>query len=198
MAKTRGSNMIESWLKQQPDSLKEEFYSVCRKNYHRKEAIHKWLLEHGLEIRSLDTVYKYVRTSVAPGDQAILFNAECENYVGVDIASAMEKILVQMIRISKVYIDKIENSTETEIPLEEAIRSLPNYVRETRTVAELLDRMTRFRDTQNLALDGAARLIEIVMNSPGIRDSADELFISRVLEAAITQLQDEIEKTPVK
>lgn len=197
MARTKG-NMIESWLQEQPDHIREEFSGICRKFFHRKEAIQKWLSDHGLEVRSLDTVYRYIRTNVTAGDQAILFNAECEGYVGVDIAAAMEKILVQMIRISKVYIDKIENSTEAQIPLEEAIRSLPNYVRETRTIAELLDRLIRFRETQNLALDGAARLIEIVMNAPGVRDSADEIFIARTLEAAITQLQEEIEKTPVK
>jgi hypothetical protein len=194
----KGTDMITTWLEGQGPELEQEFRLFVQKNFHKKPAIQAWLNEHGLEVKSLSVVYKWVSKNAVPGDQARLFNADCEEYTGIELIPAMEKIMAQLVRVSQAFIDKIENSTITEIPLEEAMRSLPNYAREIRTLAEQIEKTSKFRDIQSLGLDGAARVYEIMMQTPGIRDTSIEDFIRRALEAAICQLQDEIEKTPVK
>lgn len=194
----KGTNLIDIWMGEQTEEGRNEFLQFCRRHFHKKAHIQKYLEERGLEIKSLATIYKWVASNISAGDQAILFNAECQDYIGVEIVPAMEKILAQLVRISQRYIEVIEAASVDQIPLAEAMSNLPNYAREVRTIADQIERTTRYREIYTLALDGAARVYEIVMNSPGVRDSSEEQFIRATLEAAIAQLQEEIEKTPVK
>jgi len=195
MSRPLGSDIISLWLKKQPEQKQKEFYDYAKKHYHHKRDVHNFLAESGLEVHE-HTVYKWMSKHVLPGDQAQFFNAGNSAFQGVDLVPALEAMFAKMVLISKKYVDVIEDADEVSI--EQAIANLPLTMREVRSVAEVAHKLKTTIDVETLILSGASRMMELVMNSPSVKDKPEEMFIYKTMEAALMRVIEEVEQEKKK
>lgn len=189
MARKQGSNKINLWLAEQSEEEEKAFRLFARKSYHSKPAIMAYLADRGCMV-GLSTVYAWVGDNVQPGEQADLFNQANEEYAGVELLSAMEKLFVKVTRISQKFVEVVEQ--EPDLSIEQIVNALPAYARESRTLALQISSMKNRMDSENLILTGAMRAIEIVLGATGVRDTAEEEWIRSICEKAVLQIREEL------
>jgi len=185
-----GRSVIDQWYAVQPEEVQSAFMDYCKKNYHKKENIFQYLVKNGCPITSLSTVYGWMKKNILPGEQAVLFNEENEQFVGVEMLPLLEKMSVKMSRIANHYVRVIEENF-AEVTAGEAMNNLPGVVRELRSLIELSNKISTSIDERSLLLSGASRVMQIVMGSPNVRDQGEEAFFRKELEVALLQLKEE-------
>lgn len=189
MARTRGSNKINVWLREQSHELQTEFLNYARTHFHRKPEIQAYLIEKGLQV-DISTVYKWTAANVMPGDQAVMFNQSNASFQGVDLVPGMEAMFAKMVLIAKKFVDIVEDAPD--IQLEYAINNLPLYCREIRSLSEIIYKVKAAQDQEALVYAGAARLMELVLAAPTVKDKPEEQFIQKTLQAALLRIKEEI------
>lgn len=189
----KGVGKIDQWLALQSDEEQQAFRTYARRLYHNKAAIADYLAQRGCVV-SAPTTYRWVGENVRPGDQALLFNAENQDYVGIEIIPALERIFTQMVKISRVFIDKIDQADLDRISLEQAIKCVPEYAQRISLLAQTISETISQRDAEALISAGASRMCELIMNHPNVRDSPEEDWIRRVVEGSVMQVLEESQK----
>jgi hypothetical protein len=186
------TSVINKWLNLQSPEGKKAFHDYCRKHYHCKPNVLQYLIDNGCPINSISSVYKWMSENVQPGERAVLFNAENEAFVGVDLLPLLEKMAVQASRIANIYIRKIEEGAD-DVSIGDAVSAFPSALRELRGIIDLYGKLKIVSDERSLLLSGAARVLQIVSNSPNVKDQAEEEFFRKELEAALLQIKREME-----
>jgi hypothetical protein len=188
----KGWNKIDAWLDTVPHEEGTEFRIFARKNYHNKVAIKSFLEQRGLEI-ALRTVYNWVGTNIVPGREAAVINLETEDYTGIEIIPLMERVTATLYKVSNLLVSKIEEDGLGRLEIGDAVHSLPLVTRDLKDYLKLISQTTNRIDSVGLVMEGATRIVEIVMGSPLIRDTPDEAYMRKVLESAILQVNAECE-----
>ncbi len=187
--RTKGSDKISLWLAKQSEQERAAFLDYARAHYHSKTSILTYLVDRKCDV-ALSTVYQWVGQNVQPGEQAVLFNRDTQDFAGVELVPALEKILVQLSNTSKKFYDLIDNCDT--IQPQDVLSLLPQYAREMRATAAQITTIRQRIDAEALIMTGATRVLEIVMGTAGIRDTSDEEFVRQAIEAAILQIAEEM------
>ncbi|UBF29853.1 hypothetical protein K9N68_37215 (plasmid) [Kovacikia minuta CCNUW1] len=196
MPRPKGTGKIDSWLESLTADEQDQFRRYCRDNFHNKSAIHAYLISNGCEV-GLTTVYSWVPNNILPGEQAILINHEASAYVGLEIRPLLEKLLASLNRITGEFNNRLIGEAMERISPEKCAELLPQYAREMRAVASQINQIQQTENINGLVMGGASRVAEIVMGMNGVKDTPDESFIRKTIEAAMLQLHEEISRTKV-
>jgi hypothetical protein len=183
---------IDSWLNALPESEQSDFRDFCQKNYHNKAAIQDYLVVRGCPI-ALSTLYNWFQKNIKAGSEAAILNEQNAEYVGIHLAPLLDKTIAVLSKTAGKFNEILEREG-TDLPWDQVIAQLPNYLRELRAYIELSNRLTNKIDTHSIAMQAGARVAEIVLNSRRVRDTPEEAFVKKELELALIQIKEELDK----
>lgn len=190
MARTTGSSIIGRWEEGLTEEQKIAFRRYCKDNRRRKAEILAYLVERGCQV-GISTVYAWVAQNIPPGEEALLLNAESGQYSGIDTVNCLESIYALLYKAATQAARILERDGE-DITLNQALMAFPQYTREMRSIADLLEKTKTYLDFESAVLSGAARMVEIILNMPTVRDTNDEDHFKEVLQSALLQVKEEL------
>lgn len=186
------ASKIDAWLQGLPETEQADFRDFCQKNYHNKAAIQDYLVVRGCPI-ALSTLYNWFQKNVKAGREAAILNEENAEFVGIHLAPLLDKTIAILSKTAGKFNEILEREG-TDLPWDQVIAQLPNYLRELRAYIELSNKITNRIDTHSIAMAAGARVAEIVLNSRRVRDTPEEAFVRKELELALIQIKEELDK----
>lgn len=195
----RSRNVIQSWLIAQDEDLQLEFKSYaarCR----NAEMIKSFLDSRGCTGNSgnpiaIATVYNWMNEFLPKGREATLIEVEAVEFAGIDTLPLSEKQVGKLSQILDIVNDIIINAADQgqlESHLGDLLKGLPALNTQYRASLDSLAKMRNANDAQMLMRAGAHRVVQLIMNAPTIRNTAEEEWMRSTCAGALEQLVDEI------
>jgi hypothetical protein len=97
-----------------------------------------------------------------------------------------------MMSTFKAIIEEAAKSGQLDLDLKSVLSTYPALSRELRSTLATIEETRNALDTEALILTGADRLCAILLNSPTIKDTAEEGWIAETIKAAMQRIREEI------
>jgi hypothetical protein len=184
---------IDKWLRVCGEDKATAFWSFARK-VRTAPRIHAYLQAHDCDV-SQSATYRWVDSNLKAGHQAAAINKAVEGYEGVDVLgvlSATAATTHSMMSTFKAIIEEAAKSGQLDLDLKSVLSTYPALSRELRSTLATIEETRNALDTEALILTGADRLCAILLNSPTIKDTAEEGWIAETIKAAMQRIREEI------
>lgn len=180
---------IDSWLASQSEEDREAFLAYCRRVRRHGSKCFQYLVERGCQT-SLSSVCRWLDKNIPKGQLAVEFNLEAEAYSGIEMTSALERAIVWTIKL----IDKYQRIVDEDnaIPTLEAMRSMPQYLRELRGLIGQMNEIEQRESVESVALTAVARARELFIASGSVKDTPDEAWVLATWNQVMLQIKDEV------
>jgi hypothetical protein len=195
-------NIIQRWLSEQPEEIKLEFksYAVrCRNADMIKSFLDtRGCTGNGGNPISLATVYNWMNEFLPKGKEATLVEIDAVEFAGIDTLPLSEKQVAKLSHILDIYNDIVLNAADNgqlESHLGDILKGLPALNSQYRGALVDLAKMRNASDAQMLMRAGASRVVQLIMNAPSVRNTANERWVQTTCNAALEQLVDEVRQT---
>lgn len=183
---------IDLWISEQSDAnpeIRTDLIDYARKVRRNGPKVLGWLLEKGCPT-SESSVNRWLNANVPRGQIAIDFNIGTEAYSGIEVVPALERCVVLAMNLLERYGDVIED--HPDLPVENLITAVPALMREIRCLVGQIAELEQRDDNNSMALGTAARLREIVMGDPTVKDKPEEPWLGRLIDTAMLRIQEEV------
>lgn len=187
-----GLNKIDLWLAEKQENepgIREDLIAYARRVRSNGPKVLSWLIERGCPT-SASAVGRWLNANVPRGQIAIDFNLGTEAYSGVELLPALERCVVLAMNLLEKYEDVINN--REELPVENLITAVPALMREIRCLVGQISELEQRDDNTSMALGTAARLREIIMGDPTVKDKPEEPWLGRLIDTAMLRVQEEV------
>lgn len=186
-----GNTKIDIWMMGLNQEERDSFMDFCQKNYHNKAAIQEYLVTRGCPV-GLSALYNWFGKNVKSGREAAILNEANTEFVGIHLAPLLERTIAVLAKTAGKFAEILDR--EDDLPWDQVIAQMPNYLREMRAYIELSNKIQNSLDANSIAMSAAARVADIILNSRRVRDTPDEAFIRKELELALIQIKEELDK----
>lgn len=183
---------IDLWLAEreavEPD-IRQSLIDYARRVRRNGPQVLGWLIEKGCPT-SASAVSRWLNENVPRGQIAIDFNVGNEAYSGVDLIPALERCVVLAMNLLEKYAEVVEG--HKALPVENLITGMPALMREIRCLVGQIAELEQRDDNQSMAMGTAARMREIIMGDPTVKDKPEEPWVDRLIDLAMLRIQEEV------
>lgn len=169
-----------------PEQL-AEFDDFCKHNRNTTE-IRRLLEDWGYKV-SQSAVQNWYKATFPIGKEAKRFNLLANEYSGVDLSEALQKILILNANLIDRLIIALEEPVKEDFFLEDLVSMIPSLSREVRACASELQQIKYIKDRKELENAGAYRAMQELKLI--FADSPFEKSLEEAIRAVLSKMDGE-------
>lgn len=185
--RNRPQHKVDSLRATMTAERRTEFDEFCKFNRNTTD-IRRLLEDWGYKI-SQGAVQNWYRATFPIGEQAKRFNLLANQYVGVEVVDALQKMLV----VNATMIDQLmiafDSPSSENFRVENFISMIPSLSREVRACASELNDLRYHRDRASLEVAGAYRAIQELRLI--FKDTPFENALDEAAKSVLMRIEDE-------